>query len=264
MSITTENVDPFAETNMISIPSSYICNLCSTIYLCIKNKHVECLKSYVNTHDLDTNPINIRSEYDLLVFRNKSAGQHTYCVSSMPNYVLTIGSRRNLISYPALKQERERKKLIKSLYLNGTVLHWAVYKNCEECVDLIAQNTNYINTSISHIGTPLQLAILTHRHNIITLLIQKGADLDVRNEFNQTPIHNLLTNSFQIGKLIINYIIDSKVQVLRDLYNNHHCILHQMHMDVFCSFIEMYKIIEMHELLKRHDVSMGLDIIINR
>lgn len=60
--------------------------------------------------------------------------------------------------------------------------------NCSELIILLQKTPNFVNYQDTHGNTPLIYAAIHDRVDVITLLIDHGGDLFVRNKFGQNAL----------------------------------------------------------------------------
>jgi ankyrin repeat protein len=86
-------------------------------------------------------------------------------------------------------------------YKNGTLLHQAVFENNFEAVNYLLNAGASTNALYDNTFTPLILAIDNKCWNIAKLLIEKGADIHLKDGYHNSPL----------SKAILRYNGDSSV-----------------------------------------------------
>jgi len=95
-----------------------------------------------------------------------------------------------------------------SMNVQAGSLHEAVTNQDIESVKLQLQNgadINQLGPSWYEYGSPLHLAVRSGNRDLAALLIEKGAEVDVRDEGDYTPLHNAAWNgNLEMVKLLLD------------------------------------------------------------
>ena len=95
-----------------------------------------------------------------------------------------------------------------SMNVQAESLHQAVTDHNIESVKLQLQNgadINQLGRSWYEYGSPLHLAVRSGHQDIAELLIEKGADIEVRDHGDYTPLHNAAWNgNLEMVKLLLD------------------------------------------------------------
>ncbi len=98
--------------------------------------------------------------------------------------------------------------LILSMNAAAESLHQAVTENDLESVQLQLESgvdINQLGSSWYEYGSALHLAVQAGHQNIVKLLIDRGAVVDVRDNSDYTPLHNAAWNgNLEMVKLLLN------------------------------------------------------------
>jgi ankyrin repeat protein len=70
-----------------------------------------------------------------------------------------------------------------------TPLHLAIYSNFSEIVRMLIDAGANLNVQDKHGDTPLHVAIMKNNPIIVQMLIDAGADLNMQDIWNRTPLH---------------------------------------------------------------------------
>lgn len=97
-----------------------------------------------------------------------------------------------------------KQKEIKDNSLNKPLLILAIQKKQNDVVKMMIEKGANINVKNLNGQTPLHVAILTNNIEIAKYLIEKGADLNIKDCKGQTPLYlAILKNNVEIAKLLI-------------------------------------------------------------
>ncbi|XP_044726605.1 putative ankyrin repeat protein RF_0381 isoform X3 [Chrysoperla carnea] len=118
--------------------------------------------------------------------------------------------------------ENKNLKITKLLLDNGAnvkddpkLLHSATMGECTEIVELLLQHNADVNVKDGCGQTPLYNAIQNNRLEIIELLLKHEADVNVKNRFGQTPLYNAVKNyQLEITELLLKHEADVNVKNL--------------------------------------------------
>lgn len=115
-----------------------------------------------------------------------------------------------------LEEAKRLGKSISDLRDNegGTLLHWAIMGNCESCISSLLKSLPTVDLKNNRGETPLVFAVGAGDSNIAKILLEKGADPNVK--FNEAGYTLLMDSSFEglsdVAEMLINKKADLNAQ----------------------------------------------------
>lgn len=102
-----------------------------------------------------------------------------------------------------------KKKDFVTIIMKTPLLIAIFTENSEEVSELVSQR--YLNVEDDILGTPLQLAMESENVKIVTMLVEAGVDLRVKDIHGNTPLHNAVRiNNADILKILLKAGADIK------------------------------------------------------
>jgi len=97
---------------------------------------------------------------------------------------------------------------------NNTPLHIAADGGYKEIAELLIENGAEINAKNMYGHTPLHLAVFSNRENMVSFMIAKRAKIDIKNAFSYTPLllAARITGNVEIAKLLIHNGADINIK----------------------------------------------------
>lgn len=130
--------------------------------------------------------------------------------------------------------------LVKSTSANSLELALSIIHRCiERCVNEADWIESVKPINICYGDSPLALAVISHRNDVVSELIKAGANVNARNYFNDTPLHAAASvgNSVAV-RLLINVAHGADL-----MHSTNGCGWTPLHYTALCGHLESFQLL---------------------
>lgn len=123
--------------------------------------------------------------------------------------------------------------------LNRFLLHEVITANKPEIVKLLIEKGANINVKSKTEGFPIHLAIKKRNHIILRILLEAGAKTNVIDPNNRSPISSaIILNDLESVKLLIEHGVKTEEYFIKG-YNLFHLAIYQNHLEIVKYFVSI-------------------------